>query len=133
MKLLIKSSGVTFGKEPSSVEYAEAIQDAHKNYLKMIEQNGFNVIFKESISPFVSEVEYYCKSWGPDKISVDVTVRENSMGPDRISKLWINGAPISVYDSYDPTAPYRTIRECNMYDIVRDILPNINSEKIIWK
>ena len=64
MKLLIKSSGVTFGKEPSSVEYAEAIQDAHKNYLKMIEQNGFNVIFKESISPFVSEVEYYCKSWG---------------------------------------------------------------------
>ena len=55
------------------------------------------------------------------------------MGPDRISKLWINGAPISVYDSYDPTAPYRTIRECNMYDIVQDILPNINSEKIIWK
>lgn len=133
MKLLIKSSSVTFGMEPSAVEYGEAIQDAQKNYLKMLDDNGFEVVHKESVSPWASEVEYFCDSWGDDKLSVDVIVRENSMVPDRISKLWVNGVPISVYDSYDPTAPYRTLRECNMYDLVQDILPNIDSEKIIWK
>ena len=133
MKLLIKSSGVTYGMEPSSVEYGEAIQDAQKNYSSMLDQNGFEIVYKESVSPWASEVEYFCDSWGDDKLSVDVIVRENSVGPDSISRLWINGAPISVYDSYDPTAPYKTIRECNMYDLVRDILPNIDSDKIIWK
>ena len=119
--------------EPSASEYAEAIQDAQKNYLKMLEQNGFKVIFKESLSPFMSEVEYYCKSWGDDKISVDVTVYENSMGPDRITQLWIDGVNVSV-QSRDPVVPYKTIRECNMYDLIRDILPNIyTSEEIVWK
>ena len=133
MKLLIKSSGVTFGMEPSAVEYGEAIQDAQKNYLKMLEDNVFKVIFKESLSPFMSEVEYYCKSWGDDKISVDVTVYENSMGPDRITQLWIDGVNVSV-QSRDPVVPYKTIRECNMYDLIRDILPNIyTSEEIVWK
>lgn len=133
MKLLIKSSGVTFGMEPSSVEYAEAIQDAQKNYLKMLDDNGFEVVHKESVSPWASEVEYFCDSWGDDKLSVDVTVRENSMKPDEITQLWVGGVNVSVY-SRDPVVPYRTIRECNMYDLVQDILPNIySSDEIIWK
>lgn len=137
MKRYIKSAtnGWYVGEPTSTAEYGEAMSQAAKGFEKFLDDNGFELYDVQQLDATSSYKYYNCYNWGPEGLEVSVRIMTDAFGSQagKLSKLYVDGHEIDIYKSRNPVHPMFYLTECSLYDVVEYILPNLDSEYIIWR